>query len=114
MTAAISLYLLNIRNSWYKFLLKINIYLCQQLLSMKQFVCLKYFHPGLNIGLEDIRNAWLISEKHTPVLLKTIIHQGRLHYRLPVSGKRISYRTLKKGLINKKITLQLPFNILPF
>jgi len=33
-----------------------------------------------------------------PVELKTVIHQGNLYYRIPSSGKRISYRTLKKGL----------------
>ncbi len=64
---------------------------------MKFIITIKYFHPGLNIGLEDVRNAWLISGNETPVHLKTTIHQGHLHYRLPVSGKRISYQSLKKA-----------------
>ncbi|MGQ0738068.1 MAG: hypothetical protein ACT4OJ_03320 [Bacteroidota bacterium] len=81
---------------------------------MKFIIGIKYFHPRLQIGLEDIRNAWLISEKKEPVQLKTVIHQGRLHYRLPQSGKRISYRTLKKGLVKKKMNIRLPYQLLPF
>jgi hypothetical protein len=56
----------------------------------------------------------LLENKQPPVKLKTIIYQGLLTYRLPVSGKRISYRTLKKGLIKKKIILQQSLYILPF
>lgn len=75
-------------------------------------VILKYFNPLLNIGIQDIRQVWLLSEE--PVKLITTLHQGSLAYRIPGSRKRISYRTLKKGLIKKTITLKLAFNILPF
>ncbi len=81
---------------------------------MKFIIIIKYFHPGHSIGLEDVRNAWLIFDNETPVHLKTAIHQGHLHYRLPVSGKRISYRALKKGLVKKQMILKLPFQLLPF
>jgi hypothetical protein len=81
---------------------------------MKFLIEIKYLHPEFNIGLENIRSAWLLSDTNHPVELKTIIHQGLLSYRLPVSGRRISYRTLKKGLIKKKIIIHLPFNLLPF
>ncbi len=77
-------------------------------------ITIKYYHAALNIGLQDVRNAWLLENNQPPVKLKTIIYQGLLTYRLPVSGKRISYRTLKKGLIKKKIILQQPLYILPF
>jgi hypothetical protein len=63
--------------------------------------------------LQDVRNAWLLSEK--PVKLSTSFHRGSLIYRLPgTSGKRISYRTLKKGLIKKKIVINQPVYLLPF
>jgi hypothetical protein len=81
---------------------------------MKLLITIKYFHSGLNIGLEDIRNAWLLIEGRPPVKLKTTIHQGLLSYRIPVSGKRISYLLLKKGLIKKRIIIQLPLQLLPF
>jgi hypothetical protein len=75
-------------------------------------ITIKYFHPHLNIGLEDVRNAWLFLGNEPPVKIKTIIHQGLLSYRLPGSGKRISYRSLKNGLVKKQIIIQLP--VLPF
>ncbi|TAL47861.1 MAG: hypothetical protein EPN92_04345 [Chitinophagaceae bacterium] len=81
---------------------------------MQLSITIKYFNPLLQIGLEDLRNAWLYSGKETPVKLSTVIHQGVLHYRIPGSGKRISYRTLKKGLIKKRITIPLPVQLLPF
>jgi hypothetical protein len=81
---------------------------------MKLIIAIKYFHQGYNIGLEDVRNAWLLSSIENPVQLKTTIHQGHLHYRLPVSGRRISYMSLKKGLIKKQIVVKLPFQWLPF
>ena len=109
----------NIRYCWYKFLLnsdryRDSLFLYQHLSPMKLFITIKYFHPSLNIGLEGVRNAWLLYGNQPPIQLKTVIHQGHLHYRLPVSGKRISYRSLKKGLIKKQITIHLPLQILPF
>jgi len=73
---------------------------------------IKYFHPGYNIGLQDIRNAWLLEK--TAVKLVTTIYRGNLVFRLPISGKRISYRVLKKGLVKKLIIIRLPVNLLPF
>ena len=69
-------------------------------------------NPVYNIGLQDIRNAWLLAKP--PVKLTTTIYRGNLIFRLPGSGKRISYRTLKKRLIKKTIMLRQPFNLLPF
>lgn len=79
---------------------------------MFEEVIINYFHPGYNIGLQDIRNAWLLSS--TPVRLSTCIYRGSLIYRIPVTGKRVSYRSLKKGLIKKTIRLRLPIQLLPF
>jgi hypothetical protein len=81
---------------------------------MQFIISIKYFHPVLRIGLQDIRNAWLFSANNTPIPLKNIIHQGHLYYRLPVSGKRISYRSLKKGLIKKQILVHLSMQLFPF
>jgi len=63
-------------------------------------VIIKYFHPIYNIGLEDIRNAWLLDKQ--PVKLKTTTYRGNLIFRIPGSGRRISYLTLKKGLEKKQ------------
>lgn len=81
---------------------------------MRTPVCIKYFHPKYCIGLEDVRNAWLLREGQEPVKLKTIIYQGQLTYRLPVSGKRISYLTLKKELIGRKFIIYTEYYVLPF
>jgi hypothetical protein len=75
-------------------------------------IIIRYYHPTLNIGLEDIKSAWLLIA--SPVKLITTLHRGNLVFRIPVSGKRISYRTLKKGLIKKKILIKQPIQLLPF
>ncbi|MBL7725802.1 MAG: hypothetical protein JNK27_16810 [Chitinophagaceae bacterium] len=77
-------------------------------------VHINYFHPGYQIGLEDVKNAWLFCENKSPVKLKTIMYQGLLAYRLPVSGKRISYRNLKRGLTKKNFTFHREIFLLPF
>ena len=68
----------------------------------------------MQIGIEDIKNAWFLPENEAPVKLNTIVHQGQLTYRFPSSGKRISYRQLKKGLIKKRIIVRQPIELLPF
>lgn len=78
---------------------------------MFEEVIIKYFHPGYNIGLQDVRNAWLLEKK--PLKLTTAIYRGSLIFRIPGSGKRISYLTLKKGLIKRTIILRLPYQLLP-
>jgi hypothetical protein len=75
-------------------------------------IVIRYVNPRLNIGLQDVRNAWLLSEK--PVKLITTIHQGSLVYRLPGSRKRISYRVLKKNLTKKEIIIYEPLFVMPF
>jgi hypothetical protein len=42
------------------------------------------------------------------------MHQGRLQYRLPGAGKRVSYRTLNDGLIKKRMVIYMTVQILPF
>jgi hypothetical protein len=75
---------------------------------------IKYFHPGYAIGLEDVKNAWLLLPGKQPLKLKTIMHQGNLSYRLPLSGKRVSYRSIKKGLIKKQILIKQSLELLSF
>ncbi|MBL7738757.1 MAG: hypothetical protein JNK14_06020 [Chitinophagaceae bacterium] len=79
---------------------------------MYEEIKLKHLHPVLQIGVQDIRNAWLLAP--VPVKLTTTIHRGTLVFRLPVSGKRISYKTLKKGLVKKTIIIKQPLYVLPF
>ncbi len=82
--------------------------------QMKISIDIKYYNAKLNIGLEDVRNAWYLPKDLLPVKLITIMHQGLLTYRFPPSGKRISYRTLKQGLEKKNLTILLPVQLLPF
>lgn len=81
---------------------------------MKFSIEIKYYHPKLKIGLENIREAWILTDLKHPLELKTEIHQGNLYYRLPGSGKRISYRILKKGLVKKTLSIPLQLSLLPF
>ncbi len=71
-----------------------------------------YYHPVLNIGVQDIRNVWLLND--VPVKLALALHRGSLVFRLPGSGKRVSYHTLKRGLIKKTFIISLPLQLLPF
>ena len=66
-------------------------------------ILIKYINPSLNIGLANVKNAWLLGP--TPVQLSVAVHRGLLVYRLPGSGKRISYRSLKKGLVKTNIII---------
>jgi len=75
---------------------------------LNNIITIRYFNPVLKIGLQDVRNAWYMADK-TPVRLTTIIYQGALYFRFPGSGKRISYKQLKKGLIKKQIELLKTF-----
>jgi hypothetical protein len=79
---------------------------------MFEEVIIKYFQPIYNIGLQDIRNAWLLGRP--PVKLKATTYRGNLIFRIPGSGKRISYLTLKKGLVKKTIIIRQHFDLLPF
>ncbi|MBL7730106.1 MAG: hypothetical protein JNM88_02935 [Chitinophagaceae bacterium] len=81
---------------------------------MRFSISIKYYNPGLQIGIEDIKNAWYLPEGAAAVKLNTIVYQGQLTYRFPSSGKRISYRQLKKGLIKKRLIIRLPLELLPF
>jgi hypothetical protein len=78
---------------------------------MFETIHIRYFHPAYNIGMADIRNVWLLNEQ--PVRINAALHRGALVFRLP-GGKRVSYRSLKKGLIKKKIILRQPLQVLPF
>jgi hypothetical protein len=75
-------------------------------------ITIRYYNPELKIGLQDVRNAWLMTEQ--PIKLSASLHQGGLVYRIPVSQKRISYRTLKRGLIKKQIIIRQPVHVMPF
>ena len=55
-----------------------------------QLTC-KYYHPALNIAVQDVRNVWLLNK--VPVTLTASLHRGALSFRLPDSGKRVSYQT---------------------
>lgn len=79
---------------------------------MYREIVLRYVHPVLNLGMQDIKTVWLLGNE--PVQLITTLHQGNLVYRIPGSRKRISYRMLKKGLIKKELIVRLPFQLLPF
>ena len=78
-----------------------------------QDVVINFYNPGLKIGLEDIRNAWLLDGDNS-AKLNAQVHRGALVYRLPGSGKRISLLMLRNGLEKKKITYKIFIPDIPF
>ena len=106
--------LINIHHSWHKIVLIINVNLYQNKYKVKQAIIIKYYHAGHKTGLEDVRHAWLLADKDSSVRIKTIIHQGILSYRLPVLGKRISYRSPKKGMVKKHFIIYEPVYLFLF
>ena len=79
---------------------------------MFEEIVIHYFHQELNIGVQNVRNVWLLSDP--PVKLVVGLHRGLLVFRLPGSVKRISYQSIKKGLIKKKMIIRKPLALLPF
>lgn len=73
---------------------------------------IRHVHRGLNIGLEDLRHAWLLEDPLMPVGIS--VYRGQLTYRLPRSGKRVSYKALKKGLVKTALSYPIPKKGLPF
>jgi len=72
-------------------------------------IILRYWNHGLQIGLTDLRNVYQFPQQEK---MYAEVHQGRLHYRLKGSSKRISYAQIKKGLQKKLIRIKeepLPF-----
>jgi len=83
---------------------------------MFEEIRIKYVHPGLKLGLQDIRHVWLLNSD--PVKLSASLHRGNLVF-IPiaietVSGKRISYAILKKGLIKKQVIIRRHYSLLSF
>jgi hypothetical protein len=79
---------------------------------MYEEIEIKYVHPAIGLAVQDIRNIWLLNP--VPVKLTTTLHRGSLSFKMPVSGKPISYKTLKKGLIKQRIIIRKPYELLPF
>lgn len=65
-----------------------------------------YFSPRFNIAFADWQNVYLLDVK--PVLLHPKVHRGALVYRIPETGRRISYKKLKKNLVKQKVVVRLP------
>lgn len=78
-----------------------------------KIIIIKHFNPDLKIGLEDVRNAWLLDGRN-PIKLSVQVHRGVLVYRLPESGKRVSFTQLKKGLVSRKIIIEIQIPTMPF
>jgi hypothetical protein len=79
---------------------------------MYEEIEIKYVHPALGLAVQDVRNIWLLNP--VPIKLTTTLHRGSLSFRIPKSGKRISYKTLKRGLIRQRIIIRKPYELLSF
>ena len=83
---------------------------------MKEKIKLRYINEKLQVGLVDLKTAYLLAPCLKPLVAE--IYKGNLVYRAKGSTKRISYNLLKKGLkkTTKVIEWEVPswlFNIHP-
>ncbi len=72
---------------------------------MVQKIQLNYINEHLQIGLVNWREAYLLSPQ--VLALQVEVDRGRLIYRLKGSNRRISYATIKKGLVKKQQTIAI-------
>jgi hypothetical protein len=70
---------------------------------MLQEIKIKYFNESLQIAMVNWREVYLL--KPQLIKLNVEVDKGRLVYRATGSGKRISYKTLKKGLRKKSFSI---------
>lgn len=70
---------------------------------MLQEIKIKYFNEALQIGMINWREVYFL--KPHVVKLNVEVDNGRLVYRATGSSKRISYKTLKKGLKKKSFSI---------
>ena len=57
------------------------------IVKMKFSIEIKYYHPELKIGLENIKEAWLLSDMKHPIELKTVITRETYIIASPVQVK---------------------------
>lgn len=69
---------------------------------MLQEIRFKYFNESLQIAMINWREVYLL--KPHLIKMNVEVDKGRLVYRATGSGKRISYKTLKKGLKKKSFS----------
>ena len=74
---------------------------------MVETIQLKYINESLQIGFCDIRQLYLLQPEIKQ--LQAEVYKGSLVYRAKGSGKRISYKQIKKGL--KKTTRRIEFEV---
>lgn len=70
---------------------------------MLQEIKIKYLNVSLQIGMVNWREVYLL--KPHLIKLNVEVDEGRLVYRATGSGRRISYKTLKKGLRKKSFSI---------
>jgi hypothetical protein len=70
---------------------------------MLQEIKIKYFNESLQITMVNWREVYLL--KPNVIRLNVEADEGRLVYRATGSAKRISYKTLKKGLRKKSFSI---------
>lgn len=68
---------------------------------MKSSINIKYFHPEFQIGLEDIRNAWMIVKDKPPVQLKNDYSPGTVIFSLTCFRKTYQLSFPKKRIYKK-------------
>ncbi|RXK62071.1 hypothetical protein ESA94_03405 [Lacibacter luteus] len=78
-------------------------------MKIQQIIKLSYYNPELKIAFSQWRELYLLKGANDFELLSTEVYQGQLVYRSKGSHKRISWTSIKKGLLKKEVLLYLPF-----
>ncbi len=76
---------------------------------MTKTIELKYINERLQIGLADVKHAYLLTPSLTPLIAE--VYKGNLVYRAKGTTRRISYKEVKKGLVKRRVVIveNLPF-----
>jgi hypothetical protein len=70
---------------------------------MLQEIKIRYFNEALQIAIVNWREVYLLKPDLTKMNVE--VDKGRLIYRATGSAKRISYKTLRKGLKKKSFSI---------
>ncbi len=80
---------------------------------LMQQIILQYYHPILEIAINNWNEVWLMAGKQ-PRQLHPEYYRGSLVYRLPGTSKRLSYKKIKANLCRRQTIINVPYTCLPF
>ena len=72
---------------------------------MTKRIELKYVNDRINIGMVDVKEVYCLFPEITK--LQPEVFRGKLVYRAKGSSQRVSYLQLKKGLVKRRLVIEV-------